>query len=215
MNRTHSKWNRGFTLLEVSIAIMIIALISGAIFSLVQGVIAVTTQVEYGWNRHQQIYRFSELMRSTLRELPNNAVIESKEEDWNGFPAPTLIIRGGTMDLGGASLLSGEWETVLQAREMRGGRVGLYLFQRPVEGTRTAVEYQETEAIQLLPDMIYVNWEFKQANSNDWLVEWRAGNQKPALIRIELIPIETEESQFLTYWLPDASNPQGNLNPRP
>lgn len=203
---------RGFTLLEVAIAIGIVALISGAIFAIVQGIFSVTQRIEYGWNRHQQIYRFSELMRTTFRELPANAVITYDEEPWNGVASPTLILRGASIGFGGATSLSGEWETVLQAREKRGGRVGLHVFQRPIEGTRAATEYSETEAIELLPDLIYVKWEFRQANGIDWLTVWNQPNQRPVLVRLEIMPLETETPQISTYWLTGSPAPGNNTN---
>jgi prepilin-type N-terminal cleavage/methylation domain-containing protein len=201
---------RGFTLLEVAISIGIIALISGAIFAIVQGVFSVTQRIEYGWNRHQQIYRFSELMRTTFREMPADAVVIYEDEEWNGIASPTLILRGASIDLGGASSLSGEWETVLQGRQQRGGRMGLYIFQRPIPGSRAAQEYLETEAIELLPDLIYVNWEFREANGIDWLTVWRDTGQRPVLVRLEIMPLETETSNFYTYWLSGSATPSGN-----
>ncbi|MEO0453108.1 MAG: prepilin-type N-terminal cleavage/methylation domain-containing protein [Verrucomicrobiota bacterium] len=201
---------RGFTLLEMTLAIFIIALISGSIFVIIQGVMSIAQQVDYGWNRHQQIYRFSEMLRRTFRELPPNASLISQDEKWNGKIAPTLILRGMPLDLGRETSLDGQWETVFQARELRGGRVSVYLHQRPVPGSRTEQDFIETEPIEIVPDLIYANWEFRQANSQDWIAVWNAGS-RPALIRLEIIPLETEESQFFTFWVPGSGATNGNV----
>jgi prepilin-type N-terminal cleavage/methylation domain-containing protein len=70
--------NRGFTLLELVIAMTILALLSGMVFSIVRGSMKTAFDMQMIQKENDQVSRFIALCRQTFQRLPSTAIITIK-----------------------------------------------------------------------------------------------------------------------------------------
>ncbi len=73
-----SKIGRGFTLLELVIAMTILALLSGMVFSIVRGSMKTAFDMQMIQKENDQVSRFIALCRQTFQRLPSTAIITIK-----------------------------------------------------------------------------------------------------------------------------------------
>jgi prepilin-type N-terminal cleavage/methylation domain-containing protein len=200
-----ARWTRrrrgGFTLVEVMVSLGILALLTGMMFSMVWGVASLGQGMQYTWTRHQQIYRFFELVRRTAETFPAEGMVRGEWEQVEGKQVQALIFRGLPSLFNAEAPLDREWETVLQIRELRGGTKAMYMLQRPVEGTQAEQDYVETEPLMLLNDLVSAKWEYYNGSNAQWLELW-TNDARPQLIRLELVLLETEETVESVIWVP-------------
>ena len=70
--------SRGFTLLELVIAMTILALLSGMVFSIVRGSMKTAFDMQMIQKENDQVSRFIALCRQTFQRLPSTAIITIK-----------------------------------------------------------------------------------------------------------------------------------------
>jgi prepilin-type N-terminal cleavage/methylation domain-containing protein len=76
--------SRGFTLLEVMMAIAILSILTGVLFSMVRVTMETVADFSQLQTRQQQVSGLLELCRSTFRSLPNSAILEGRIREEEG-----------------------------------------------------------------------------------------------------------------------------------
>ena len=199
----------GFTLIEVTVSLLILALIAGGIFAALQGTISEAASIRDAQTRQQQIDGLLELCRTTFRTLPGNASVESRVREEKGKTVPELIFRNAPFVLAWDSAQRLDAVTVLGLRPQIGGLSTLSILRvsdpglarDPVDGVSDAAW------MPLVPDLSKVSWRFYDASSGRWLDLLPRGTARPTAVELQLTPSGATEPVRMVFWIPPVVTP--------
>lgn len=199
----------GFTLMEVVIALIILGMITGTLFSIIQGSVRAASQIEQVQRENDSINRFLELCRQAFTTLPSTATLTLTSLDPNNpvSSAQELTIAGSTRCFSfGIRPISYE-DTILGLRPDPAGAVdenGLPLYYLslsredliPETDDNQMAMRQETTGLNapdeqgrywmpLLPGVVQMKWRFYKASDDAWLEEWDDSTW-PDLVELQL-----------------------------
>lgn len=190
------KPKKGFSLIEVVIALTILVLLSGSVYAVLKGSIDTAATIRESQSRQQQIDGFLDLCRTVFHQLPAQAVLEGRirESGSKAFPeiifrnSPELFSWGNVTDLGAV--------TVLSLVPQIGGRFSLALLRsnpgRDVLADPVDKATSEDWVI-LVPDVTSVIWRYFDANSNNWLPLLPRGSRRPGAVELTLQLADVKE----------------------
>lgn len=199
---------RGFTLFEVIMALLILGLLSGAVYSISRAALETSKAVQNEQSGARRLEAFLRVARDAFLNLPaDGSVTLQFSKSAQGAPVPELVLKKaagafGVPSLGGGSL-------VLAARPQADGSRVFAILRIPggVEGLDLDRFLQQAAWIPLLPGVEKVRWQF--FNGNEWVEEWLEGNGRPLLARLEFdyqamlgSPVGVE------FWIPPLQPPQ-------
>lgn len=228
--------NLGFTLMEVVIALTILGMITGTLFSIIQGSVRAAAQVEQLQRENDAINRFLDLCRKAFTTLPSTATLTLTALDPNSpsSSAQELTISGSTHCFGfGLSPISYE-DTILGLRPDPNGATdanGLLVQYLCLSREDLIAESddsnmalrQETTGLSapdeqgrywmpLLPDVVQLKWRFFKEDDETWLEEWDDTNW-PALIELQLVMRDRTTPLRMVYSVPTITIVAGTGTP--
>ena len=178
---------RGFTLLEVIIAVVLIALIAVTVQQFVQ---ATLTGISFSTEREAEEEGLSALFRyveAQLDALParGQGLLLATPHKFNGISSDELQwrCRAGQGTLTGAA--EGEWYVTLALLPQKGrpSKYDLGLRRRNVNAPQND---KEMNWVPLLLDVAAVKFDFFDPRLNAWLDRWNDQNARPLLVRMQL-----------------------------
>lgn len=202
----------GFSLLEVVIALTILAMISTTLFAIIKGSVKGASDIERTQRENDQINRFLDICRTTFQTMPASATLTLKQLDSSGLSSSQeLAIAGVPTCFGfGPSPTSYE-ETVLGLRpdvrqptaEDGTARYLLSITRKDLLGASTdpnqpavfttgldedpefAPDDQQRTWMPLLRGVSMMKWRFFKDSTDEWLEEW-SSSKWPDLIELQL-----------------------------
>jgi len=176
-----------FTLLEVIIAVVLIALIAVTVQQFVQ---ATLTGISFSTEREAEEEGLAALFRhveTQLEDLPSRGqgLLLGTPHKFNGFSSDELMwrCRAGQGTLTGAA--EGEWQVTLALMPQRGkaNKFDLGLRRHPANAPAND---KEMNWVPLLLDVAAVKFDFYDPRLNAWLDRWNDQNARPLLVRMQL-----------------------------
>jgi len=213
----------GFTLFEVIMALMILGLLSGAVYSISSAALEASKSVITEQTSARQLEAFLRITREAFLNLPADANLSLRiSKSTSGAPVPELVFAEtsgifGVPSLGGGSL-------ILAARPRADGSRTFSILRVPSEIDASAMErlVMKGDWISLLPGVSRVAWFF--FNGNEWVEEWPQGAGRPQLVRLQFSYNPMAETLIdVQFWIPPLAPPQAppeqskkeNNNPNP
>jgi len=213
----------GFTLFEVIMALMILGLLSGAVYSISSAALEASKSVITEQTSARQLEAFLRITREAFLNLPADANLSLRiSKSASGAPVPELVFAEtsgifGVPSLGGGSL-------ILAARPRADGSRTFSILRVPSEIDASAMErlVMKGDWISLLPGVSRVAWFF--FNGNEWVEEWPQGAGRPQLVRLQFSYNPMAETLIdVQFWIPPLAPPQAppeqskkeNNNPNP
>lgn len=217
--RIHRTVTRGFTLFEVILALMILGLLSGAVYSISSAALESTkaTLAEQAGSR--RLEAFARTTRDAFLNLPADAGLFLRMgKASSGAPVPELVFSETTGTFGVSSLGGGS--LVLSARPRADGSRVFSILRVPanVQGADYDRLMSGGSWIPLLPGVEKVTWAFWR--QGEWLEEWPEGSGRPESVRLKFEYNDLPGSLIdLQFWIPPLvppqPPPQGSENPMP
>ena len=223
--------------MEVVIALTILGMITGTLFSIIQGSVKGAAQIEQIQRENDAINRFLDLCRKTFTTLPSTATLELTLLDPNA-PASgqELTISGSPNCFGfGINPISYK-DTILGLRPDPNGATdtnnalisylclsredlipqtdsnGMALRQETTG--LTAPDDQGRYWMPLLPDVVNLKWRFFKDADDTWLEEWN-DDAWPDLIEVQLVMRDRTTPLRMVYSLPTILPVKGNRSTSP
>lgn len=208
MRKASAKRRAGFTLFEVIMALMILGLLSGAVYSIAMAALETSKSVMTEQSSARRLEAFLRITRDAFLNLPADANLSLRmSQSSSGAPVPELVFAEtsgtfGVPSLGGGSLM-------LAARPRADGLRTFSILRVPAELDTSAMErlVAKGDWIPLLPRVSKVKWFF--FNGNEWVEEWPQGGGRPQLVRLQFsydpmggAPIDVQ------FWIPPLAPPQ-------
>ena len=186
IGQVNQKRVRGFTLLEVTLAVAILAMMSLAIFRFVQANIIsvrISSQTAAADARYDGL---RELLLAQLQSLPPNksaltgepAKLEDRARDeirWTGGPGPGVLTRYASADFS-------VWMR-LQASEKDSNQLDLGLLRRPKDDP--GIIHEHDSWVPLIKNVRSLEIRYFDSNTNIWVDRWPAVDL-PRLVKITI-----------------------------
>ena len=217
-NRTLKTFS-AFTLFEVILSLMILALLTGAVYSITSAATEASRATLEEQVSVRRMEAFLKVTRDAFLNLPREGRVQLRfSKSASGAPVPEIIFEEasglfGIPSLGGGSL-------ILAARPRADGSRTMSLLRVPkdLQGTELENLKAGTSWVPLLPRVEKVKWSFFA--NGEWKEEWLPENGRPLTARLQMEYLDMAgakiDSQF---WIPPISAtvmaPQPVPKPKP
>ena len=192
------KRSRGFTLLEIILAMGILAMLAAAIYALSTAAIQSTSETLTEQFTMRRLEGFLQITRNAFLNLPANGRIILNSS--NGNSIPDLNFENATGLFGLASLGGGT--LVLSAQPSSDGSRTFSILRLPknVQGSDLDHFYESASWVKLLPKVKKPHWSFFR--DGEWVDEWPAGAGRPQLVRLEMEVLGINHSIESIFYVP-------------
>ncbi len=177
-----SKRARGFTLLEVILAMVIMLLLAGAIYSISSASIESTKEVIAEQFAMRRLAGFLQIVRTAFLNLPANGTLFLSNDSHNTIP--DLVFENATGLFGVASLAGGTLTLSAQPNSDGSRTFSILRIPKNVQGVALEQFYDHTSWIKLLPKVQKPTWSFFY--QGEWVDEWPRGSPRPLLVRLRM-----------------------------
>ncbi|MCK9589370.1 MAG: hypothetical protein M0Q93_08420 [Terrimicrobiaceae bacterium] len=200
-----SSFSSAFTLFEVILSLMILALLTGAVYSITSAATETSRATLEEQVSVRRMEAFLKVTRDAFLNLPHEGRVHLRfSKSPTGAPVPEIIFEEasglfGIPSLGGGSL-------VLAARPRADGSRTMSLLRVPkdLQGTELENLKQGNSWIPLLPRVEKVKWSFFA--NGEWKEEWLPENGRPLAARLELEYLDMAGSKIDSqFWIPPLS----------
>lgn len=192
--------NQGFTLLEVMLALALLVMISGSVFSLVKSSLESAVITETRVRNNDSKYGFLELFRRVFRGLPEGVVLYSNDAQDDELQGNILIFFGAFPVL--------SWgDVVIHPSDYY--MIGYLAEKKEIALKRSSGEDgSESEWLPLIENVEGVTWRFYDGVEKKWLEVFDWDQPRPAVIELTM-KLEYEASPTRSvFWLPTLLEPQ-------
>jgi prepilin-type N-terminal cleavage/methylation domain-containing protein len=201
-----SRAKSGFTLLEVMLAVLVLALVSLGVYRFVETTLT-AVQVSTASERERALTAaFAEYLRGQMLALPaaragaltgephrfNN--ISSDELRWISGPGSGLLTRHAR----------GEWTVTMTLKELKNGEQELGVRRQDVEGKRDATWLPLFQGVRGLEIRYY------QPGRKEWLDKWTDVQSRPSLVRMKLWRNPSPEAYEIVFPVPVMAKTAAN-----
>lgn len=204
MSISHGK-KSAFTLLEVMLAVAMLALVGVSIFRFVETTLTAVRVSTESEKERSLVTAFAGYLRIQMLALPSARggaitgeahrfnTVSSDELCWIARPGSGLLTRHAT----------GEWTVTLTAKQLEGGEYELGLRRQDVEGKR------DTSWLPLFRGVRGFEVRFFDASRKEWMEKWTDPQTRPALIRVKLWRDPSPEAYEIVLPIPIKAQPAG------
>lgn len=220
---------RAFSLFEIVVAMAIVGLISGTVFSILWQAGDTAAEIRELDRRDEEVDRFLSLLRESIENLPQDGTLELKpaEETTSGYPE-LLIGNSATAFVFGETVGSSE-ETVISLRPSVDPRSGEASFDlalsrgdfapEDTDGSGMAMRAGTDDFLQsdedgrywlpLLTGVTAAAWNFWDEEQATWLEEWTDDSKMPPLLAFSFTDGYRAVPLRVVFEVPEPlSNPQ-------
>jgi prepilin-type N-terminal cleavage/methylation domain-containing protein len=188
----------GFTLLEVILAMAIMLLLAGAIYSISTASIESTKETIVEQFTMRRLAGFIQITRNAFLNLPTNGAIYLSNDSNNSIPDLNFENAAGLFgiaSLGGGTL-------TLSAQPSSDGTRTFSILRIPknIQGNDLNRFYEHAHWVKLLPKVQKPHWSF--FNKGEWVDEWPRGTGRPQLVRLEMEVAGIHEPLQTIFYLP-------------
>ena len=204
----------GFTLFEVILALMILGLLTGAVYSLTSAATEASRATMSEQASARRLEAFIKVTRDAFLNLPREGRVQLRmTKAASGAPVPELVFEEspgvfGVPSLGGGSL-------VLAARPRADGSRTMSLLLVPQGLGSTELEQLRAGSswIPLLPRVEKIKWSFFA--NGEWKEEWPPENGRPQTVRLEMDYLDMGGGRVdVQFWIPPlVAAPQPSATP--
>ena len=200
---------RGFTMIEMTVVLVIFVLLAGGIYIVVNAAIGASAVLSEENLRSQRLNAFVGLLRRTFHNLPSTAQITGGVRA-DGDAIPEIVLRDapGVFAWGTGGPSSGT--VLLSAVPRLGGGVQFSVLSLPSslgeQERRDAA--RDGKWLRLLPDLREARWRFYDEGQQDWREDWPDGMGRPPLVELSFTALGEEIPRTYVFWLPPVKEQQ-------
>ncbi len=192
------KGQAGFTLLEVILGVMIMALLAGASYRIVESVAQAATVIERSQARRENVAAFVDTLRWTFRRMPMQTRLGFVKPPQD-VGAPDLMIREDPSPPFVSAAIRPEVGVVLRVEPQGVGllRIARYLtVPAPPEVLEPPVD--DSTRLVLLNDLSQVSWSIFRPEMDEWQETMPEDGSRARVIRLTIrLAEESVERAFI------------------
>lgn len=217
--KSNHRHTRGFTLLEVVIAIGLLAMISAMVLGIARSSLALSNGIVVSQNDEMERQAFFEFLGKRFSSLPGNARMELLSSDSGTHYLSDLTLQGVPL----AFTWGGEDRIAKAVRlstvKKRSGFLDIvlsYYEMEILEGSASdpgkfSSEIKPFAEIVLLTDVAYFEWRALDGRTIDWVYDWEVPGRLPLQLELVMaIGAKGDETRHV-FWIPPVQNPEGMM----
>ena len=207
------KFQPGYFMLEVVLALGVAALVMYGVFALANGALAVSTTISEEGRSQIAKESFLGFMGRNFEQLPGNAVLDLQSwEGRNQWLSEMTFQNVPTSFSWAGQTLSAE-AVQLATVETGNDRVNIVLryFEEAIldDADSTADTRADPVAeLILLRDVYSFDWEVLDGRTLDWTYDWDIRGRLPLQLKLETRFTPNEDLMVHYFWIPPKSNPE-------
>lgn len=207
---------KGFTLLEVTLALMLIVILMGGIYSIATGAIQLGAEVSEAQNREMLVHSFLQLCRRNIESLPGNSGMTLLAEESGRYYVTEVAFINAPLAFSFAAVPAGFDKAVLKSEADPRGylRVNLlYLNEEDEESLGTGLSDEgDGITLPLLDGVSVFEWRFYDQDTDLWEVVWEDETKRPSFVELTLGFFDGRDPIRTVFWLPPVANPEQVIN---
>lgn len=207
---------RGFTLLELVIAIGLLAILVGMVFGTARTSLALGNTIVETQNEEMLHQAFFELLNRRFSSLPGNTRFDLKVQDSGSHYISDLTLQNVPLSFtwGGQARIAKA--VVLSTVKRRSGYLDIvlkYYENEVLEGSASAFKTSAGDEkpfaeIVLLTDVAFFEWRVLDGRSMEWQYDWDLQGRMPLQVELTLaIGAKGEEIRQI-FWVPSKQSPE-------
>lgn len=207
---------RGFTLLEVMTALLLIAVVVTMVFAIARTSLKLSKAIVDSQNAEMEQQAFFDLLGRRFSSLPGNARLELRAEDTGSQYLSELTLQNVPMSFtwGGRDELAKAVQ--LSTVRRRSGYLDIvlrYYADEILEGSAGVVDSaigddEPYAEIVLLENVAYFEWQVLNGNTMEWQREWTEQGRLPLQVELVMAIGAKGESIRHVFWIPPKQNPE-------
>ncbi|MES2440015.1 MAG: type II secretion system protein GspJ [Verrucomicrobiota bacterium] len=217
--RTTRPRTAGFTLLELVIAIGLLAMLVGMVFGTARTSLALGNTIVETQNEEMLHQAFFELLNQRFSSLPGNTRFDLKVEDSGSHYLSDLTLQNVPLSFtwGGQARVAKAVQ--LSTVKRRSGYIDIvlkYYENEVLEDSSTSFKSTATSnepfaEIVLLTDVAFFEWRVLDGRSMEWQYDWDQQGRLPLQVELTLaIGAKGEEIRQI-FWIAPKANPEVRL----
>jgi prepilin-type N-terminal cleavage/methylation domain-containing protein len=230
LTRSSTREKNGFTLLELVIAVGLMAILIGMVFGTARSSLILGNAISETQNEEMLHQAFFELLNQRFSALPGNTRFDLKVEDSGSHYLSDLTLQNVPLSFtwGGQARVAKAVQ--LSTVKRRSGYLDIVLKYYENEilsgaestfGKSSATNNQPFAEIVLLTDVSYFEWRVLDGRSMEWQYDWELEGRLPLQVELTLSVGAKGEEIRQIFWIPPKQNPEvlmrqmaqgGNIN---
>ena len=206
----------GFTLLEVMVALLLMAAIAGMVFGIARTSLNLGQAIIDKQAEEMEQQAFFEFLSRRFSTLPGNARLELVSEESGRLYLSDLTLQNVPMSFswgGGEQLASAVRISTVPTRSGYLDIVMRYYENEILEGSgsdfdSTADPEEPFAEIVLLRNVAYFEWRVMDANDMEWIYDWDQAGRLPLQIELQMAMGAEGKPLRHVFWLPPKLNPE-------
>jgi prepilin-type N-terminal cleavage/methylation domain-containing protein len=206
----------GFTLLELVIAMGLLAIIVGMVFGIARTSLALGNTIVETQNEEMKHQAFIGLLGQRFSALPGNTRLELTVEDSGSHYLSDLTLQNVPLGFtwgGGERIAKAVQLSTVKRRSGFLDIVLRYYENEILEGSEsafgsTAAKEEPFAEIVLLEDVAYFEWRVLDGRSLEWQYDWEIQGRLPLQIELVMAIGASGEEIRQVFWLPPKQNPE-------
>ena len=212
MRRTRYRFSRhrgslhGFTIMELSVALAVMVILTAGIFTLASGGLELLNDVQDLQQRETRKRRFVELCRQNLESLPAGAEVSFSYEPRGGHYDTYLSVRHAPSAFGFGR---GDFEVqrvVIAAEVDSSGfiRASIYYLDAEADDRyeRGDMSSLDSRSLQLMRRLRQLSWNFYDSSRLEWVDVLPKGSNNPSMIALTVAGEGEPEPVRAVFWVP-------------
>lgn len=203
---------RGFTLLEVTLALGLVVMLMGGIYTIARGSLELGTEIAVEQRRQMLIHSFVQLCKRNIEGLPGNGGMTLFADEDGRFYVSEIAFQDTPLAFSFASIPAGFTRVVLKSEADERGYLQVKLVYLNEE---EAEEYEQAGLVQdegielpLLTEVSVFEWRFYDPDLEEWQVEWEDETKRPAFVELNLGFFDGADPVRTVFWVPPVANPE-------
>lgn len=207
--------DEGFTLLELVIAMILLAIIIGMVFGIARTSLALGNTIIATQNEEMELQSFFDLLSLRLSALPGNTRLDLVVDDSGPRYLSDLTLQNVPLSFtwGGEEKIAKAVQ--LSTVQRRSGYLDIVLryyeneiLEESEAGTDTSVIENEPFAeIVLLENVAYFEWRVLDGTSMEWVYDWTFPGRVPLQMELTMAIGAKGEEIRKVFWLPPKLDP--------
>lgn len=210
--------NRGFTLLELVIAIGLLAILVGMVFGTARTSLALGNTIVETQNEEMLHQAFFDLLKQRFSALPGNTRFDLKVDGAGSHYISDLTLQNVPLSFtwGGQARIAKAVQ--LSTVKRRSGYLDIVLkyyeneiLEDSASSFKSSTENEPFAEIVLLTDVAFFEWRVLDGRSMEWQYDWDLQGRMPLQIELVMAIGAKGEEIRQVFWLPTKTNPEVRL----
>ncbi len=207
---------RGFTLLELVLAILLMTILVGMVFSTAKASLALGHHIVETQNEEMLHLAFFELLNQRFSSMPGNTRFDLKSTDSGSHYLSDLTLQNVPLSFtwGGQAKIAKAVQ--LSTVKKRSGYLDIVLRYYETEILEDSASQVKTVAgdakpfaeIVLLTDVAYFEWKVLDGRSMEWQYDWDLQGRLPLQVELTIAIGAKGEEIRRVFWIPPKQNPE-------